>query len=163
VFLIFGGTAALTTLSTGWVLYGTGLFPGLPYWCATGAAAFAGLVVNFSLNHFLNFRFRERSAFQQFSTFFVVSGVGALLSSCLSVALLHLFEFCFGNSLPPGGIIVPSKLAAHVGAVALVALYSFPAHKFLSFNIGIGARLRQLKVLIRLVKITDPRFGKISG
>src|ERR1700676_3804048 len=40
----FGGAAALANLSTGWLLYGTRLLPGLPYWCATAAAAI-GLVV----------------------------------------------------------------------------------------------------------------------
>jgi hypothetical protein len=28
-------------------------------------------------------------------------------------------------------------------AVASVALYSFPAHRLVSFNVGVGARLRQ--------------------
>jgi hypothetical protein len=39
---------------------------------------------------------------------------------------------------------VRADLAAHVSAVGLTVLYSFPAHKCVSFNIGIRAQARQL-------------------
>src|SRR3954463_3948715 len=39
IFLFFGATAALTTLSAGWVLYGGGWSIHLPYWCAPEATA----------------------------------------------------------------------------------------------------------------------------
>jgi len=99
VFLIFGGLAALTNLFVGWQLYGKGWFPALPYWCATAIAATCGLLVNFGLNYAFNFKFRGRTALQQFSTFCVVALVGvadafasaALASAAFSFAVLSAF------------------------------------------------------------------------
>jgi hypothetical protein len=39
---------------------------------------------------------------------------------------------------------VRSDLAAHARAVGLTVLYSFPAHRCVSFNIGIRAQARRL-------------------
>src|SRR5437868_10747942 len=87
-FLLFGGLAALANLLVGWQLYGRGLFPALPYWCATALAAASGLLVNFGLNYAFNFKFRDRSALQQFSTFAVVSLIGVAITSALSYGIL---------------------------------------------------------------------------
>jgi putative flippase GtrA len=143
-FLLFGGLAALVNLLVGWQLYGTGLFPRLPYWCATAMAAFVGLLVNFALNYAFNFKFRDRSALQQFSTFCVVSVFGVVLTSALSDAILALIVLYAGQTFHVGAVEVRSVLAAHVCAVGLTVLYSFPAHKFVSFNMGIRAQFRHL-------------------
>ena len=148
IFLLFGATAALTTLSAGWVLYGGGWSIHLPYWCATAIAATAGLVVNFGLNYTFNFNFRNRSASQQFSTFCFVAGFGILLTSVLSESLLFVLERVAAGGVRLGNLTVRTKLAAHVLAVASVALYSFPAHRLVSFNVGVGARLRQIQLAL---------------
>jgi putative flippase GtrA len=148
MFVSFGATAALTTLSVGRVLYGDRLPIHLPYWCATGIAATVGLVVNFTLNYSFNFKFRDRSASQQFSTFCLVAGIGILLTSLLSETFLYAIERFAAGSFQLGDLAVRTKLAAHVLAVGAVALYSFPAHRLISFNIGIGARLRQVQLAI---------------
>jgi putative flippase GtrA len=142
-FLLFGGLAALVNLLAGWQLYGTGLFPDLPYWAATATAAALGLVVNFGLNYTFNFKFRDRSAWAQFSTFCIVSLLGIVITSALSQGLLSVITLCAGTAFHLGTLEVRSTLAAHVGAVGLTVLYSFPAHKFLSFNTGIRAQFRQ--------------------
>ena len=147
-FLLFGGTAAGVNLALGWELYGTGLFPQLPYWCATAIAASGGLLVNFALNYAFNFKFRDRSAMAQFGTFCVVSLVGIALTSALSAGLLSLFTAIAGPVITLGGVAVRVTLAAHVGAVGLTVLYSFPAHKAVSFNIGIRARLARLRLAV---------------
>jgi len=144
VFLVFGGLAALANLLVGWQLYGTGLFPMLPYWCATAIAGTCGLLVNFGLNYAFNFKFRDRSAFQQFSTFCVVSLVGVAITSALSASILSLLTAWAGPRFDLGGVTIRSDLAAHVCAVGLTVLYSFPAHKCMSFNVGIRAQARQL-------------------
>jgi putative flippase GtrA len=143
-FLLFGGLAALVNLLVGWQLYGTGLFPRLPYWCATAIAASAGLLVNFALNYAFNFKFRDRSALQQFSTFCVVSVLGIALTSAMSDAILSFIILYAGQTFHIGAVAVRSALAAHVCAVGLTVLYSFPAHKFVSFNMGIRAQFRHL-------------------
>jgi len=144
-FLAFGGTAALANLLAGWLLYGAQLVPGLPYWCATATAAAIGLVVNFALNYSYNFTFRERPALHQFQTFCAIAAVGILLTSAISAGLKAVFEDWLGPSLALAGLTIRADFAAHFMAVGLVALYSFPAHKAISFNVGIRARLRQLR------------------
>jgi putative flippase GtrA len=148
VFLLFGGLAAAANLVVGWQLYGRGLFPALPYWCATAIAATSGLFVNFGLNYFFNFKFRGRSALQQFSTFCIVALVGVAITSALSSGLLSLFHAAAGAVLRVGGFEATSAFAAHFAAVGLTVLYSFPAHKLMSFNIGIRAQFQQARAQI---------------
>ncbi len=142
LFIAFGGAAALLNLLVGWILYGAGLFPGLPYWCATAAGAASGLVLSFGLNYAFNFKFRRRSALSQFATFCIVSLGGVALTSALSAGLHSLWTEQFGAALHIAGLTVGAKFAAHAAAVGLVVLYSFPAHRSLSFNAGIRARLQ---------------------
>jgi putative flippase GtrA len=156
-YLLFGGTAAFTSLFTGWVLYGDALFPWLPYWCATAAAATVGLVVNFVLNYFFNFKFRERTALQQFWTFCTVSGLGIFLTSFLSELLFFLLRYYIGNKIHLDHTALSLKFVANFIAVGLVVVYSFPAHRSISFNVGIGTRLRQLGVLLGLGAVGWPR------
>ena len=146
MFVLFGATAAAITLSVGWILYGSRLPIQVPYWSATGIAAAAGLIVNFGLNYTFNFKFRDRSASQQFATFGLVAGFGIFLTSALSAAFLHVLEYAAASSsFDLGNLIVRPQFAAHVMAVGVVALYSFPAHRLVSFNVGIFVRLRQLQ------------------
>jgi len=140
IFLLFGGLAALTNLLVGWQLYGRGLFPALPYWCATALAATSGLFVNFGLNYAFNFKFRGRSALQQFVTFAVVSLAGVAITSALSYGILSLLNALAGPVFHLGSLQVKSVFAAHFTAVGLTVLYSYPAHKCMSFNVGIRAQ-----------------------
>lgn len=143
-FLVFGGLAALANLLVGWQLYGKGYFPALPYWCATAIAAASGLLVNFTLNYTFNFQFRDRSAFDQFATFCVVALVGIAITSALSHAVLALLMASVGSAFHLGPVAVRSAFAAHVAAIGLTVLYSFPAHKCMSFNVGIRAQFRNM-------------------
>jgi putative flippase GtrA len=148
LFLAFGGAAAIANLATGRILYGPDLGAWIPYWCATAIAAATGLVVNFALNHAFNFRFRHRPAAHQFRTFCAVSGLGILLTSGLSSALRALLESSLGQQFQFLGTTIDADFGGHFLAVGLVAFYSYPAHRFLSFNIGIRARLRQAQHLL---------------
>lgn len=144
MFLLFGGVAALVNLLVGWQLYGEGRFPALPYWCATAIAAASGLLVNFGLNYLFNFKFRGRPAFQQFATFCVVALIGVAITSALSQTILTLLTMFLGPVFHLGPVALRSAFAAHVAAVGLTVLYSFPAHKCASFNIGIRAQFRNM-------------------
>lgn len=146
-FLFFGAIAALTTLGTSWLLYGARLLPDLPYWCATGVGATAGLIVNFVLNYLFNFRYHQRSIAQQFVTFFLVAWFGVVLTSGISEMCLLLLSAIGIDKIGTGHLLFDKNLMANVTAVALVALYSFPAHKFISFNVGLNARMSQLRAL----------------
>jgi putative flippase GtrA len=140
-YLVFGGIAAAANLMTGWLLYQQFPALALPYWLATSIAATCGLLVNFLLNH-AYFGFGERSALRQFGTFAIVSGIGIALTGALSQALLGPVHLILDHRL--AGVHMAPKFAAHVAAVGLVVLYSFPAHRFITFNVGLCARMRQL-------------------
>ena len=101
---------------------------------------------HFALNYSYNFTFRERPALHQLQTFCVIAGLGILLTSAVSAGLRALFDGPFGHAARLGGLTIRMDFAAHLTAIALVALYSFPAHKAISFNVGIRARLRELRV-----------------
>ncbi len=147
-FLAFGGLAAMTNLAVGALLYGVPAFARLlPYWLAVAIGASAGLFVNFFLNYGFNFRFRGRSAVAQFKTFCVVAGVGIILTSLLSTMLVALFRALGLPGLLP--LPVSEGFLAHFTAVGLVTFYSFFAHKFFTFNVGIRGRLRTLLLAIQ--------------
>ena len=141
-FLFFGGTAALVNLACGKALYRDGLHTLLPYWLAVIVAASAGLLVNFSLNYYFNFRYRGRSAVAQLRTFCVVAIVGILLTSLISVAIKAAFS---GPTLTIVGLgTVSTAFASHFISVGLVTFYSYAAHRYFTFNVGVRQRLREI-------------------
>lgn len=150
-FVLFGGLAAMTNLAVGALLYGVPAFARLlPYWLAVAVGASAGLFVNFFLNYGFNFRFRGRSAVAQFKTFCVVAGVGIILTSLLSTTLVALFRALgLAGLLAQTPLPVSEGFLAHFTAVGLVTFYSFFAHKFFTFNVGIRRRMRSLLLAIQ--------------
>jgi putative flippase GtrA len=149
VYLIFGGTAAIVNLETGWLLYGSATAR-LQYWLATGIAAAAGLVTNFGLNYLYNFKFRNRSAVGQFVTFSIISGLGVLLTAGLATAFRAALYHLVGPELELYALAIRTDFVAHVAAVGALVVYSYPAHKAISFNVGLRARLRQLATLMAI-------------
>lgn len=143
-FLLFGGLAASTNLAVGATLYSVPTFADvIPYWLAVAVGASTGLFVNFSLNYRFNFRFQGRSASAQFKTFCVVAGLGIILTSLLSTTLLALFRALGLVALSAQSPLpVSMDFLAHFVAVGIVTFYSFFAHKFFTFNVGILGRLR---------------------
>ena len=149
-FLLFGGLAALTNLVVGATLYSVPTFAHVvPYWLAVAIGASAGLFVNFTLNYRFNFRFRGRSALAQFKTFCVVAGVGIILTSLLSTTLVTLFHALgLVSLLAQSPLPVSTNFLAHFIAVGLVTFYSYFAHKFVTFNVGIRGRLRRIRLAV---------------
>lgn len=101
----------------------------------------AGVTVNFLLSRRFVFAPDTRPALQQFTTFAIVALGGLCLRLVLAYALVGLF------SLPAlawiGALPLPSaaERLAHLAAVAVVAAYSFLAHKHISFAGGLLNRL----------------------
>ncbi|MDR1125973.1 MAG: GtrA family protein [Deltaproteobacteria bacterium] len=142
IFLAFGGCAAIISILTGWLLYrDNGV---MPYSVAVSAGAVCGIAVNFSLNYAFNFSFRNRSLLEQFWTFFLVAGFGVLLTAVLAKLLLLVLLWAGFASLAIGSFSLSAKLTAHVISVGLTTFYSFLAHKYLSFNVGIKKRFSAL-------------------
>ena len=147
LYLVFGGLAAIANLAVGWLIYGARIAPGVPYWSATGAAATVGLLTNFGLNYWFNLKFYERSPLQQFGTFLCVSGFGVVLTAALSTFIRAIIHQISGPEIRFGHSVIHAEFAAHFIAVGLTLFYSYPAHKTISFNIGLCARFRQLRAL----------------
>jgi putative flippase GtrA len=141
VFVTFGGIAAAVNLALGWAIYTHRIGIVVPYWVAVVTGAAAGLCVNFTLNYKYNFRFGGRTFLAQFRTFFAVSLVGVGLTGALSSLLV--------NILPQHGVVflnhaVSAEFAAHFLAVGLVTFYSYAAHRYFTFNVGLRSRTTQL-------------------
>jgi len=143
-FLAFGGLAAVVNLGVGALAYANGPASLLPYWLAVLFAASCGLLVNFTLNHLWNFRFRLRSTAAQLQTFTVVATIGTVLTALLAAGGLQLLHALGIDRVPlPFSHTISARFAAHFCAVGIVTFYSFFAHRYFSFNVGFRARLRQ--------------------
>lgn len=102
---------------------------------------FVGVTVNFLLSRRFVFTPDSRPILQQFATFAVVafSGLGLrLVLAYLLVGLFALPALALIGALPVPA--APERLA-HLIAVALVTVYSFFAHKHVSFTGGLLSRL----------------------
>ncbi len=113
---------------------------------AIGAAC--GLTVNFLLSRRYVFRTDGRRIHQQFVTFLGVSISTALLRIAVAYTLVALFGlpvFSFLLTLP---VSLPAERLAHIGAVGLVTIYSFLAHRHISFAGGFRSRLRARTTMV---------------
>ncbi|ODT83852.1 MAG: hypothetical protein ABS76_02805 [Pelagibacterium sp. SCN 64-44] len=101
----------------------------------------AGLLVNFTLSRRFVFASDNRSAPRQLLTFSLVAlttiGLRLVVAYAL-MALLTLPLFAPIGLLP---IAAPFERVAHLGAVGLVTIYSFLAHKHVTFAGGLLQRL----------------------
>ncbi|MDD4702442.1 MAG: GtrA family protein [Desulfovibrio sp.] len=139
-FIAFGGTAALVNLLCGYLLYNANVFP---YIVSVFIAASAGLLVNFALNYKLNFKYKGRKLSQQFGTFLVVASIGTLLTAVVAHFSMQLLLFFEIEDIALAGFAVSSQFFAHVFSVGVITVYSFIAHKYFSFNVGIRNQLRK--------------------
>lgn len=139
-FIAFGGTAALVNLICGYFLYNAELFP---YIVSVFIAASAGLLVNFFLNYKLNFKYKGRKLSQQFGTFLVVATIGTVLTAIVAHFSMQLLLFFEIEDVALAGFAVSSQFVAHVFSVGVITVYSFIAHKYFSFNVGIRSQVRR--------------------
>lgn len=110
--------------------------------------ALAGLSVNFLLSRRFVFAPDGRTGFQQFRSFLAISASTAVLRIAVAyslVALLTLPPFAILVTLP---ISAPLERLAHLGAVGLVTVYSFLAHRHISFAGGLRNRLRPRTTMV---------------
>lgn len=108
----------------------------------------AGLLVNFTLSRRFVFADDNRTARQQLLTFALVSlttiGLRLVVAHGL-VALFSMPAFAAISLLP---VAAPAERLAHLGAVGLVTIYSFLAHKHVTFAGGFLSRLSSRTTLV---------------
>ena len=89
--------------------------------------------VSFFLNRRFTFEPSGRSMRSEAPDFLLVSIGGLGLTTGLAVGFATTLPRLFGQDLVFG---VPIETASHVAAVGLTAIYSFLAHKYISFRRG---------------------------
>lgn len=126
-FLLCSGLAAAVNLAVGYVLYAVlGYSQGWQYGLSVAFAFLSGMGVSFFLNRRFTFAPSGRLTRSEAIDFFAVSVGGLAITTSLAQYLrTHM------PALEPH---LPPEALAHVGAVGLTAIYSFLAHKYVSFR-----------------------------
>lgn len=107
------------------------------------AGALAGMGVNFLLSRRFVFEIDARRASDQMRSFLVISFTTLGLKLLIGYLLLSGFTLVVGHwfaALPDPA--APARLA-QFGAMGIVAIYSFLAHKHVSFGGGVRAWLKR--------------------
>lgn len=126
-FLLCSGLAAAVNLAVGYLLYaGLGYSEGWQYGLSVAFAFLSGMGVSFILNRRFTFEPSGRLTRSEAIDFFAVS-VGGLAITTTLAQYLRAHMPALDPHLPPEAL-------AHVGAVGLTAIYSFLAHKYVSFR-----------------------------
>ena len=108
----------------------------------------AGLLVNFTLSRRFVFASDSRSARQQLATFALVSLTTIGLRLIVAHALVALFALPAFAAIALLPVPAPAERLAHLGAVGLVTIYSFLAHKHVTFAGGLLSRLTGRATLV---------------
>jgi putative flippase GtrA len=114
------------------------LHSGFLFGLAIAAGAFAGMSVNFALSRRFVFDRRGDLRRAEMLRFFVISLSTLVLRvvvAYLALTVLALPVFAWVGSLP---FDAPATRLAHVASMGLVTVYSFFAHKHISFAVDPG-------------------------
>ncbi|MFD1343074.1 GtrA family protein [Litorisediminicola beolgyonensis] len=129
-FLLCSGTAALVNLAAGFLFYGVfGLDGPVTYPLSVAMAFAAGMVVSFVLNRRYTYEASGRSIWVELRDFFGVSIGGLVITTALATLINRSLTELGAEFVPLG-----TESFAHICAVGLTAIYSFIAHKRISFR-----------------------------
>jgi putative flippase GtrA len=148
-YLISAGTATCVDVALVQLLLSAG-FANSPTQYATAIAlgAVGGTAINFLLSRQFVFALDDRATHAQLSSFFVISLSTLLLRLLVAFALVGLFSLSVLDWIGSLPVEAPQERIAHLGAVGVVVIYSFLAHKHISFGGGVLAFLAN-KVALR--------------
>jgi putative flippase GtrA len=149
-YVVFSGLAAALNLAVGTGLYSwLGARSTARYAACVSVGYLAGMVLNFSLNRTFTFERDGRSALLQLRSFVLVSGFGLVLNTVLAIALRRLATTLLaGASVADTDTLhIAASSGPHAAAIGIVAIYSFIAHKYLTFAGGIRAGLLRFLVV----------------
>lgn len=121
-------------------LFQTGLLFGVPII----AGALAGMSVNFILSRQFVFGRDGRRTREQMLSFFIVSMTTLALKLVVGFALLTMLTTITLPLLSSLPMPAPESRIAQFGAMGIVAVYSFFAHKTISFGGGFRALFRKV-------------------
>jgi putative flippase GtrA len=138
LYLVFSGLAAALNLGVGISLYASlgGKGGGL-YAASVSTGYVAGMVLNFALNRAFTFTGDGRRSILQLRSFLLVSGFGLLLNTLVATTLRWIATDLLGAALHSDARWIQIGAGAHAASIGLVSIYSFVAHKYLTFSGGI--------------------------
>ena len=139
------GLAALSNFIAGSILVDhLGFTTAWRFTLAVATAYALGMVVNFLLNRRYTFT-SDRSGLDQARTFVIVALSGLALTMVVALMTRHALTTGAGGALLPlpGSFGTPETLSRGI-AIAAASVYSFTAHKYLTFNRGIRWPLLRL-------------------
>ncbi len=143
-YLMAAGLASLADLAIAQsLLFVPALGSGSGFAVPVAAGALAGMSVNFLLSRRFVFEIDTRPAGDQMQSFFVIAFTTLGLKLVVGYLLLTGFTLVLGHwfaALPDPA--APARVA-QFGAMGIVAVYSFLAHKHVSFSGGVRAWLRR--------------------
>ncbi len=117
-YVLFAGFATLVDLT---LLYSLTEFFHLWYLHSAVFAYFMGMVTNYLLNKYLNFKNRSKQIVMQFGLFAIVALVGLGINQFLLYSLVEFAKLWY--------------ILAKFIAIVIVMFWSFYGHKKLTFNI----------------------------
>lgn len=115
---------------------------------AIAVGALAGMSVNFALSRRFVFSLDIRPAREQFLSFFAISLSTLGLRLVVAYALVACFAWPVLGWIDLLPVAAPAERLAHLGAVGIVTIYSFLAHKHVSFGGGLFNWLGGRKTLV---------------
>lgn len=117
-YVVFAGFATLVDLG---LLYALTEFLHIWYFYSAAFAYFIGMITNYSLNKYLNFRNRSKQIIQQFGLFATVVLIGLGLNQLILYSLVEFAKLWY--------------MFAKFIAIFIVMFWSFYGHKKLTFNV----------------------------
>jgi len=117
-YIIFAGLATLVDLG---LLYSLTEFFRVWYFYSAIFSYFIGMVINYSLNKYLNFRNKSKQIIPQFGLFATVALIGLGLNQLILYSLVEFVKFWY--------------MLAKIFAIFTIMFWSFYGHKKLTFNI----------------------------
>jgi putative flippase GtrA len=137
-YLLSAGVATLADFALVQSLLTLGMFrEGLLFGVAIAGGALLGMSVNFLLSRRFAFDPDDRKTLAQARSFFVISLSTLVLRVITAYALLALFALPILGFVAMLPVDAPQERLAHIGAAGLVTIYSFFAHKHISFGGGV--------------------------
>ena len=117
-YVLYAGIATLVDLA---ILYILTEYAGIWYFFSSVISYGGGMITNFTLNKYLNFRNRSQKILHQFGIFAIVALVGLGLNQLVLVILVEVFNMWY--------------MHAKIIAIGIVMFWSFFGHKKLTFGI----------------------------
>jgi len=117
-YLLFGGLATIVD----WFVYYVSVYSfNFHYALSVTFSFMLGSITNFSLNKYFNFRNKYKKLHNQFFVYLIIAFIGLLFT----IFLLWVFI----------DLLLVDKFLARVIATAVILVYNFLGHKYVTFNI----------------------------